>query len=206
MFPMLDLERIGGASCRSRGSLRPVPRGDPEKMLRHRFKKLLILAPLVLITDQLSKLLIVRLLPEGTTLPVIPGFFDIVSTRNPGAAFGAFASLPDSIRTPFFLATSAVAVVVILFYLARLGDEEPRAFTYLSLILGGALGNIADRLFRGEVVDFLSFHWQDRWSRIAVGPWSLRFKWEWPAFNVADAAITVGILFLTLVMIKSKKK
>lgn len=148
--------------------------------------------------DQLTKAWILKQLPEGGSIPIISGFFDIVHVRNPGAAFGSFGSLPDSIRLPFFYLTSLIALGILLFYFFRMRYERSTLHLYLSMILGGALGNIFDRLLHGEVIDFLSFHWQERWSTLAFGDFYWRFKWEWPAFNVADSAITVGVLCLIL--------
>ena len=170
--------------------------------MRERFKILLQTAPAVIGLDQLSKALVAARITEGGGIPLIPGFFTLVHTRNPGAAFGSFARLPDAVRLPFFYVTSGLALAVIFFYLIRLKDRRKGVFFSLSLVIGGALGNILDRIFRGEVVDFLSFHWYDRWADWTAGPFHARFKWEWPAFNLADAAITVGVVLLMILMTK----
>ncbi len=170
--------------------------------MNSRYKTLLRIAPPVLLLDQASKWLISRWLPEGGLFPVLPNFFDLVHTRNPGAAFGSFSHLPDAIRLPFFFIASGVALVAILLYYVKLEETRSAVFVALALIVGGAMGNILDRICRGKVVDFLSFHWYQRWVDFSLGGWNYRFKLEWPAFNLADAAITIGVAFLTLFMLK----
>lgn len=167
-------------------------------------KKLLILLKIaspVFLLDQASKWFIVTHLAEGEKSEIIPRFFDLVHVRNPGAAFGTFASMPESFRLPFFYLMSFVALGVILIYFIKLKEEPFASYANLSLIFGGAVGNIFDRVFRKEVVDFLSFHWDDRRAQV----WNWRFKLEWPSFNVADSAITIGVIWLMLMMLRSKK-
>lgn len=162
-------------------------------------KKLIILGvviPVVFGLDRLTKQLILDFIPLGSSLPVFPGFFDIVHTRNRGAAFGFLAGLPDSVRLPFFTVVSAAALLAILLYFFFSCEERKDHLVGLALILGGAAGNIWDRIFFGEVIDFLSFHWHEKFVRWKLAGWSLNFKLEWPAFNIADAAITIAVLWL----------
>ncbi|GFK94234.1 Lipoprotein signal peptidase [Fundidesulfovibrio magnetotacticus] len=139
------------------------------------------LAAVVTLLDQLTKFQVQKALPLFATREVLPGFFNLVHILNKGAAFG-FLNDPDtSWQTYFFIAVVALAVVIVLNLLSK-ADNEPRLFVVsLGLILGGALGNLADRVRLGEVVDFLDFH---------LG------GYHWPAFNVADIAITLGSLAL----------
>lgn len=167
-----------------------------------RLKILLGTAPAVVFLDQLSKALVVFGMAEGQRIPIIPSLFTLVHSRNPGAAFGSFAHLPDSVRLPFFIATSTIALIIILLYLLKLRDERKGVFFSLSLIVGGAIGNVIDRIFRGEVVDFLSLHWYDRWADWTAGPFHWRFRLEWPAFNIADSAISVGVIGLMILLSK----
>lgn len=180
--------------------------GHGNNRMRMKTKTLLFISPLVFLTDQVAKWIIIQTIPLSHPVPIIPDFFDLTHTRNPGAAFGAFANLPDSIRLPFFFTTSTIALIAILLYYFRLSDERRSPFVALALILGGALGNIFDRIFRGEVIDFLSFHWRNQWVNGSIGTWNWHIKLEWPAFNVADAAITVGVIGLTFLLMKSKEK
>lgn len=137
-----------------------------------------LVALAVLLLDQTTKEAIIRSLRLGQSIPVIPGFFDIIYVLNPGAAFGFLATLSDPVRNPFFIAISVVAAALIVFYHARYLRQHQLATIALSLILGGALGNLIDRLRYGMVVDFLDVHVR---------------QYHWPAFNVADSAISVGV-------------
>ncbi len=140
----------------------------------------------ILVLDQLSKLIIVRSLGLGQTIPVIPGLFNLVYVLNPGAAFGFLASLPDGVRNPFFILISVAAVVLIIVYHARHLRSQVFASLALGMILGGAIGNLIDRLRYGMVVDFLDFYLD---------------RYHWPAFNVADSAISVGVGLMVLGML-----
>ncbi|MEW5877891.1 MAG: signal peptidase II [Acidobacteriota bacterium] len=138
---------------------------------------------LVVVLDQLTKLWLVASLPYGSQKTVIPGFFDLVHTRNRGVAFGLFAQ-----AGPFSQVVLLLLVVVLVVFVAwQLVNHRQRLAPRvgLGLILGGALGNLLDRLIRGEVVDFLDFYLS----------WGGR-SYHWPAFNVADASITLGALWL----------
>ena len=142
----------------------------------------LALSALVLIADQITKLWILQRFSLGERLAVIRGWFDLTLVYNPGAAF-SFLAWADGWQRWFFVAIGLGASAFILWLLARHGSQ--RLFgAALSLILGGAIGNVIDRLVHGKVVDFLLVHWQDRWY--------------FPAFNVADSAITVGAALLIL--------
>ncbi len=169
-------------------------------------KTLAVIAPVVFLLDQATKWVIQQNLAIGDVHHVVPGLFDIVHVRNRGAAFGFMANLPESIRLPFFFVVSFLALGLITTYFFRMKDDR-RSFTVcLALILGGALGNIWDRITLGEVVDFLSFHWYDRIANWRVAGWVLRFRLEWPAFNVADMAISIAVAWLMILMLKTPKE
>ena len=137
----------------------------------------LLVAVGVFLLDRLAKLIIESALMLHDTRTVIPGFFQIVHAKNQGIAFGLFADAPSSTRTfvLVFLSGLALAGVAALWWASN--PVSGRASTALSLILGGALGNLFDRVRYGSVVDFLDFY---------VGPY------HWPAFNLADSAIVIG--------------
>ncbi len=145
----------------------------------------------IILLDQLTKAVIVRNLRLGETIPILSGFFDIAFVFNPGAAFGFLATLPGPLRGPFFILISLAAVVLIVIYRARYLRGKPLASTALALILGGALGNLIDRLHYGMVVDFLDVHLHD---------------YHWPAFNVADSAISVGVGLMVLELLLEWRK
>jgi len=138
----------------------------------------------VLPLDQLTKLWIANRFHYGEHLTVIPGFFDLTHVRNPGGAFSFFAEGPTEQRMIFFVGSTLVAMVLLLVFLRRLGPEDRLAATALGVILGGALGNLIDRLVYGEVIDFLEFQ---LWG-----------GYTWPTFNVADSSIVVGVVILML--------
>lgn len=144
-----------------------------------------LVAVSVVLLDQGTKELIVRSLRLGEAIPVIPGLFNIVFVFNPGAAFGFLATLGAGLRNPFFILISLAAVVLIFLYRSRYLRENRLASLALSLIMGGAIGNLLDRLRYGMVVDFLDFYLRD---------------YHWPAFNVADSAISTGVALMLLEM------
>ena len=135
----------------------------------------------VLILDILSKLAIITLLPLHHYRQVIPGFFNLVHIRNRGMAFGIFSAASASWKELALLVFPLIAVAGILWMLFRYPKVTPGMAVALGAVLGGALGNLLDRLRFQEVVDFLDFYWRG---------------FHWPAFNVADSAITLGVGFL----------
>ena len=136
------------------------------------------LAAAIVVADRASKLMVLEAFAPGESRAV-SGFFNLVLVFNKGAAFSFLASAPGW-QTPLFAAIALAAAAFISYLLVR--HPERRLFcTALALILGGALGNLWDRLEWGQVVDFLDFH--------AIG-------WHWPAFNIADSAISVGAALL----------
>jgi signal peptidase II len=122
---------------------------------------------------------------------VIPGFFDIVHSQNRGVAFGIFNDSAFQWRTTLLVAASLVAVVVVSWILRRPGRLDRCTFWGLTLVLGGALGNVFDRIVSGQVTDFLLFYLGD---------------YQWPAFNVADSAIVVGSLLILIDMVRPKRQ
>lgn len=137
-------------------------------------------AAVVVLLDQLTKVAIERLFDFGDVRPVT-GFFNLVLTYNKGAAFSFLASA-SGWQKQFLTAISIAASLFILYLLARHGTQKLFSLA-LALILGGAVGNVIDRVLHGHVIDFLDFHWRG---------------WHWPAFNVADSAIVCGAALLIL--------
>lgn len=144
-----------------------------------------LLAVAVVVVDQLTKAWIVATLPLGTERDVIPGLFRLIHTRNRGIAFGMLGDLGPLAYT-LLLVGVVVIILVLGRQLYRSGADGPMTAA-LSLVLGGALGNLGDRLLRGEVVDFLDVF-------VTVGG----SEHHWPAFNVADAAITIGAILVVV--------
>jgi signal peptidase II len=149
---------------------------------RGRLRLFLIVAVLVVIADQLSKLWIGANRPQ---MELLPGFLDLRYTENTGAIFGLFHS-----HTELFIALGIAGVIVILVFLHYFPPATTLGVVSFALILGGAVGNLIDRIRLGYVIDFVSLH--------------LRDLFRWPAFNVADTALTVGILVLIYYFYKSR--
>ena len=160
----------------------------PEARLNLRWALWLLPALVVVVLDQLSKLWVSAALQPTDSIMVTP-FFSLVLWFNKGAAF-SFLADADGWQRLVFVGIAVAATVVILWLLRR-HPEQSLFCTGLSLILGGALGNLWDRVEHGHVVDFLLFH--------AGG-------WYWPAFNVADSAITVGAALIIIDSFYSKKR
>ncbi len=144
-------------------------------------RRYLWMAVVVFILDQATKWLAVTFIGAHGVIKVMP-FFDLVLVHNTGAAFG-FLSQAGGWQNVFFVAVAIVISTVILVMTYRLGAKDRLLAVALMLVLGGALGNLIDRLRFGYVVDFLDVYYQ---------------AWHWPAFNVADSAITIGALLLIL--------
>lgn len=141
---------------------------------------LLIVYPL----DQLTKYWINTNVHFAERIEVIPGLFDITHARNAGGAFSFFANGPLEYRMVFFVGTTLFAIVLLLVFFRKLHSGEVLSATALGVVLGGALGNLTDRLRFGEVVDFLDVH--------------LFGGYTWPTFNVADSAIVIGVILLII--------
>lgn len=159
-------------------------------MTAAKVKFLALVAGGVLILDQATKALVLEHLPLGESLPVIAGFFDLTHVHNPGGAFGFLAAMSPLVRAAVFIGASLLSAGLILwFYMQTPVHQRLLAFG-LALILGGALGNLVDRVRFGVVVDFFDLY---------IG------QMHWPAFNVADSAITVGVFIFAAHIIFAKK-
>jgi signal peptidase II len=142
---------------------------------------LLLPALAVVALDQISKIVLAYNIPKYASVPVIKGFFNLVHVRNRGMAFGLMNRPGHGFEFYFLVAATLGAIVLLLFWFRKMKDEDHNIAIRISLILGGAVGNLLDRIRLGEVIDFLDFY---------VG------SYHWPAFNAADAAITIGIFWL----------
>jgi signal peptidase II len=149
---------------------------------------LFLVSPAVILLDQITKWIVLKTIPMYGSYPVLDSFFHLVHVRNRGVAFGILNRAGSQIILYLLTLVTLTAVVLLVCWFARLRENEGKAGLGLSLVVGGALGNLIDRVRMGEVVDFLDFH---------IG------AFHWPAFNVADSAITVGTLWLAFTLLFS---
>lgn len=149
------------------------------------------LALIIVLLDRWTKRLVASRIALYTNIQIIPGFFRITHTENTGAAFSLFADSPSHWKTTLLIAFSLAAMVVVSVLLWKQARALSLTGIALSLILGGAVGNLWDRLARGRVVDFLLFYFK---------------QYQWPVFNLADSAIVVGASLLVLEILVAHRK
>ncbi|MDQ3289214.1 MAG: signal peptidase II [Pseudomonadota bacterium] len=142
----------------------------------------LALSLLVLVLDQISKAWVLAALPEYTAVPVIEGFWNWYRTYNTGAAF-SFLSDAGGWQQYFFIVLAAGITALLVFWLSRTPRHDWKTALPYALVIGGAIGNVIDRIVHGHVVDFVQWYWRD---------------FYWPAFNIADAAIVGGAIGIAL--------
>lgn len=148
-----------------------------------------LIAVLVVLADRLSKWAVARTIPLHDSIPVFPGLFSLTHVQNRGAAFGLFDDSPNEWKITVLVLFSVLALIVVGAMLWKNGHALNSTGVGLSLVLGGAIGNLWDRLANKHVIDFLDFY---------LG------SYHWPAFNVADSAIVVGAVLLVADILFSK--
>lgn len=154
--------------------------------------------------DQATKIGVTRFFggADGASMPVIPGFFNLVLTHNPGAAWGLLGNIrPDSLRIGVFVLISITAVAMVLWLAWKARQDQKVLIWSAALVLGGAVGNLIDRLLYGRVIDFLDVYtragfFSGMMEAIGKDPCHPEYGCHWPAFNVADIAISVGVFLL----------
>jgi signal peptidase II len=151
----------------------------------------LLIALIVVLLDRWTKHIVAQRIALYSHIQIIPGFFRLTHTENTGAAFSLFADSPAPWKTALLIAFSGVALVVVSILLWKNHHAHVATGIGLSLIMGGALGNLWDRLARGRVVDFLLFYFR---------------RYQWPVFNLADSAIVIGAGLLVLEILFSRTK
>ena len=144
-----------------------------------KLKVFLISLAISLPLDQATKHWVVANIHYADRIEVIPGLFDLTYVRNPGGAFSFFADGSFEHRMLFFVGTTVVAIVLLILFYRKLEPDERLTALALGVILGGATGNLIDRIVSGEVIDFIDIH---LWS-----------GYTWPTFNIADSCIVVGV-------------
>jgi len=148
-----------------------------------KYRRLGWIAGSVILLDQVTKWIILERLDLYHAIPVVPGLFNITHVQNPGGAFGFLAQQSPMVRGIVFLLMSFLAVCLIFWFYRKTPSTHRWLAVGFALIFGGAIGNLIDRVRFGRVVDFLDFY---------IG------TWHWPAFNIADAAISLGAFLLLL--------
>ena len=138
---------------------------------------MLVIAVAIFVADQVSKAMVMRHIHDNSIVPVIPGFFNLTSSKNSGAVFGMFNDSAVSWKTPLLIVVSLALLITVVTLVARTQNLHWTTKIGLSLVLGGALANLFDRIRVGEVEDFLDFYFR---------------TYHWYTFNLADAAIVVG--------------
>ncbi|MEE9165626.1 MAG: signal peptidase II [Nitrospinota bacterium] len=149
--------------------------------MNKKYKTLLLIVVGLVFLDQATKLYIDSHMKLHQSVEVIKNFFQITYIRNSGAAFGILSGFKSPWLTLFFMLITVVAAGIILFYYHKTPENQRLTLVSFALIISGAIGNFIDRVFYGEVIDFLYFHW---------------YQHYWPAFNVADSCITIGVSLL----------
>ncbi|MEO8602449.1 MAG: signal peptidase II [bacterium] len=135
----------------------------------------------VVVLDQITKSVVRREVPLHDAIAVVPGFFSITHASNPGGAFSLFAGAHEWIRLPFFFTAAAVAIAALVYFIREIPDRQRWLLFAVAAVLGGAVGNLIDRIAFGQVTDFLLVYWR---------------SFYWPAFNVADSFISIGVTIL----------
>jgi signal peptidase II len=144
----------------------------------NKYTKLAIISGIVIFLDQISKAVILKTIPLYNSIAVFQGFFSITHIQNPGGAFGFLAGQSPDIRRAVFLVISFLAMCLILYLYHTTPRSQPLLSTGFAMIFGGAAGNLTDRVRFGSVVDFIDLY---------IG------NYHWPAFNIADSSISVGM-------------
>jgi signal peptidase II len=153
-------------------------------LLKNKYLQAGSIVGIVLLLDQVTKYVVEARIRLHDVIIVIPGFFNLTHVRNKGAAFGILSSLPEVWRSAFFIAVTIIAVAAIILLIRKTHERLP-VYAF-SLIAGGAVGNVIDRMRYGEVVDFIQ--------------WYVK-SYYWPSFNVADSAISIGVALLVVEML-----
>jgi len=155
----------------------------------HNYQIFMVVAGFGLFADQVTKLYIDNNMALYSSIPVIDNVFSITYVRNPGAAFGLFAE--SGLRIPFLTGVSLLAMIVIIFAVYKLSDNDKPPVIALSCIFAGAGGNLIDRIRLGEVIDFLDVYFKNH---------------HWPTFNIADSAVCLGVFLYAALNLKEERQ
>lgn len=165
----------------------PLHKAAASRSLAARLLVFALLAGLVVIADQWTKHLVMKSMTLDSSIGLVPGFINIVHARNTGAAFGILSETGAGFRSSFLLLVSVAALLAILGIVFFTKNMDSYMIIGFSLFFGGALGNLLDRIRLGEVVDFIDVYFR---------------SYHWPAFNVADSALCVGVAFFLILSLR----
>jgi signal peptidase II len=160
--------------------------------MKKKYLVLLVLSALIVSLDQLTKLFVHTQFRLGESMTIIPNLFNFTYVRNYGAAFGFMSESHPAFREVFFLSMPPIALLIIILILRTVQDDDWKQIVSLSLIFGGAIGNYIDRLRFRYVIDFIDLHFRNIYS--------------WPAFNIADSTIVLGVCILLLTVVLESKR
>jgi len=159
-------------------------------LLKNKYIKLAVIAGLVVLCDQITKAIILDRFTLYQSMVVLPGIFNLTYTLNPGGAFGFLAGYSPVWRHALFIVAASLATGLVLYFYINTPKSKPLLAFGLALIFGGAIGNLIDRVRLGKVIDFLDFYIKDM---------------HWPVFNIADSAVSIGVvIFIYHLIIKEK--
>ena len=153
--------------------------------MRNNYLFLFIVSSSLIVIDQYTKFIVTLHIPLHYSIKVVEGFFNLTHIRNSGVAFGIFSDQQSELKPYLLIFVSVIAIVAILAIFHQTGKEKRLARTGLILIFSGAIGNLIDRILHKEVIDFIDFFIENQ---------------HWPAFNVADSCITIGVIFMAVDM------
>ena len=157
--------------------------------MRSKYLFLFVISSALIIIDQYTKFMITLHIPLNYSVKVVEGFFNLTHIRNSGVAFGIFSDQQSELKPYFLIFVSIIAIIAILIIFHQTGKEKRMVQTALVLIFSGAIGNLIDRVLHKEVIDFIDLFINNQ---------------HWPAFNIADSCITIGVMFMAADMFSGK--
>ena len=149
--------------------------------MRNKYLFLFVVSSVLIVIDQYTKFMVTLYIPLNYSVKVVEGFFNLTHIRNSGVAFGIFADLQSELKPYLLIFVSVIAIVAVLAIFHQTEKDKRLVQNGLVLIFSGAIGNLIDRVLHKEVIDFVDFFVENQ---------------HWPAFNVADSCITIGVMFM----------
>ena len=173
------MSTLSGAFTSSRGA-----------NLRNKYLFLFVISSSLIVIDQYTKFMVTLHIPLSYSINVVEGFFNLTHVRNSGVAFGIFSEQNSKLKPYLLIFVSIIAIIAILVIFHQTGKEKRLVQGGLVLVFSGAIGNLIDRVLHKEVIDFIDIFFNNR---------------HWPAFNVADACITIGVMLLAVDLLVNSK-